>query len=221
MSASLAGMNDLAARRLEEKERRRGEILDAAEAIVAAHGIDTMTMDQVARHARLSRALIYVYFKDKTDLLLGICARALDALHGRFTAAAGGQSCGRDQLDAIGRAYVTFSVECPVRFEVLARFETRQADGASPEAQAAACAAASDRLHALLVGCIGRGLADGSLRADIGPPSLVALTLWGFMHGTIQLARTKAATIAHDGHDAAQLVEHALALARHAIGAPS
>ncbi len=35
-------------------------------------GWDAMTMDQVARKARLSRALVYVYFKDKMDLMFGI-----------------------------------------------------------------------------------------------------------------------------------------------------
>jgi len=53
-------MNDLAERRHEEKERRRAEILDAAEAVAASEGWDDMTMDQVARRARLSRAPLCV-----------------------------------------------------------------------------------------------------------------------------------------------------------------
>ena len=47
-------MNDLADRRHEEKERRRAEILDATEAVAASEGWEDMTMDQVARRARLS-----------------------------------------------------------------------------------------------------------------------------------------------------------------------
>jgi len=53
-------MSYIAERRQEEKERRRAEILDAAEAVCAEVGWDAMTMDQVARKARLSRALLYV-----------------------------------------------------------------------------------------------------------------------------------------------------------------
>ena len=34
-------------------------------------------MDQVARGARLSRALVYVYFKDKQELLFAIGERAM------------------------------------------------------------------------------------------------------------------------------------------------
>src|SRR2546429_4326738 len=60
-------MNYIAERRQEEKERRRADILDAAEAVGASVGWEALTMDQVARKARLSRALLYVYFKDKPE----------------------------------------------------------------------------------------------------------------------------------------------------------
>jgi len=39
-------MNQLTERRLEERERRRLEILDAAEALASVVGIEAMTMDQ-------------------------------------------------------------------------------------------------------------------------------------------------------------------------------
>ncbi len=111
-------MSYIAERRQEEKERRRGEIIDAAEAVAATVGWDAMTMDQVARKARLSRALLYVYFKDKTDLLFGLCERALATLTQRFTEAASRHKRGMDQLVAVGRAYIAFSQEFPVYFEV-------------------------------------------------------------------------------------------------------
>ena len=80
-------MSYIAERRLEEKERRRAEILDAAEALYAKEGWDAVTVDQVARGARLSRALVYVYFKDKQDMLFGIGERAMSTLRDRFIAA--------------------------------------------------------------------------------------------------------------------------------------
>jgi len=53
----MASMSYLAERREEEKERRRLEIIEAAESLYAEKGWDAVTMDQVARQARLSRAL--------------------------------------------------------------------------------------------------------------------------------------------------------------------
>ena len=47
-------MSYIAVRREEEKERRRAEILDAAETLYAKKGWDGLTVDQVARTARLS-----------------------------------------------------------------------------------------------------------------------------------------------------------------------
>ena len=65
-------MSYIAERRLEEKERRRAEIVDAAEAAGRDVGLDALTMDDVARRARLSRALLYVYFQDRSDLMFGL-----------------------------------------------------------------------------------------------------------------------------------------------------
>jgi AcrR family transcriptional regulator len=71
-------------RRQEEKDRRRTEIVEAAEALYKELGWDAVTMDSVAKRARLSRALVYVYFKDKQDLHFAIAARALETLQRRF-----------------------------------------------------------------------------------------------------------------------------------------
>ena len=70
-------MSYIAERRLEEKERRRAEIVDAAEAAGREVGLDALTMDDVARRARLSRALLYVYFQDRSDLMFGLAERAI------------------------------------------------------------------------------------------------------------------------------------------------
>jgi AcrR family transcriptional regulator len=53
MKAQHASMSYISVRREEEKERRRAEILDAAEALYAKKGWDALTVDQVARSARL------------------------------------------------------------------------------------------------------------------------------------------------------------------------
>ena len=209
-------MNQLAERRREEKERRRDEILDAAAAVAGESGLDAITMDQVARRARLSRALLYVYFVDRTDLLHGLCQRALDWLLDRFRAAIAAEPSGRDQLSAMGRAYIAFSLEHPVLFDVLARFEAaRPADiaAATPGSHLAACLAAGDAVHTLMTDALRTGIADGSIRPDVGSVDAVATVLWGFMHGVIQLTATKGALLERREVTAAELFEQAQALA--------
>ncbi len=212
-------MSYIAERRLEEKERRRAEILDAAEAVSASVGLEATTMDEVARQARLSRALVYVYFNDKADLLAALCERGLIELRDRFAAAAAAEPSGVLQVEAIGRAYVSFSRERPVHFEALARFETRTAEAVDPSTNEGACVAAGDRVHEVMVECIEAGIRDGSISPTLGNPQLASLTLWGFMHGIIQLASAKANTLARDGVSPDQLVEQALRMATRSLSA--
>src|SRR6202045_2617793 len=107
----MRSMSYISARREEEKERRRAEILDAADALYAKKGWDALTVDQVARSARLSRALVYVYFRDKEELLSPIGERPMRLLRDRFTEAPASHSVGMDKVEAIGRAYMGYAYE--------------------------------------------------------------------------------------------------------------
>jgi AcrR family transcriptional regulator len=203
-------MNYISERRLEEKERRRAEIVDAAEAAGRDVGLDALTMDDVARRARLSRALLYVYFQDRSDLMFGLAERAMGMLHARFVEAAERHRTGLEQVSAIGRAYVAFSQEFPVLFDALARCELRSPEPTDGSPSEQACALGGDRLQATLVASIEAGIRDGSIRRDVGPPMLTSVTLWGFMHGIIQLTTTKANALAHHGVTAKTLIDHAI-----------
>jgi AcrR family transcriptional regulator len=205
-------MSYIAERRLEEKERRRSEIVDAAEAAGREVGLDALTMDDVARRARLSRALLYVYFQDRSDLMFGLCERAMGMLHVRFVEAASRERTGIEQVSAMGRAYVAFSQEFPVLFDALARCELKSAEPSQGSPSEQACAAGGDRLQATLVASIEAGVRDGSIRGDITSPLLMSVTLWGFMHGIIQLTTTKAHALAHHGVAAKDLIDHAIAM---------
>ena len=213
-------MSELIYRRLEEKERRRVEILDAAEAVATVVGVEALTMDLVARKARLSRALLYVYFHDKSALLLGVCNRALEALHQRFAAASSQHVTGLAQVEACGRAYVAFAEEFPASFEALAHFEAHQPTGELDPAYEEFLAA-GDRTHGAICAAIERGMADGSIRRDAGPPSLLGLTLWGLMHGLIQLSFNKCGSLEREGVAREQLIEQGFRFALAALATPA
>ena len=206
-------MSYITERRQEERDRRRAEIVDAAEALYAEVGWDAVTMDQVARRARLSRALVYVYFADKADLHFALVERALDALRTRFEAASAGRLSGLDEVEAIGRAYFAFAQEAPHHFDACARFQAHASAERDVPPNEAACMCAGHRVHEVIVESLNRGVADGSIRADVGDPYLTALTLWAFTFGVIQIAASKAGQMEHEGIAVQHFVEHAFALA--------
>ncbi len=210
-------MNYISDRRLEEKDRRRAEILDAAEKVAASDGIGAITMDQVARQARISRALLYVYFKDRDDLCMGIGERGLELLTARFAAAAASHATGLAQVQAIGRAYVTFAREFPVYFAALSQFHASVPDAGEPEGNIASCLQAGNAVHAILVQSLQAGMQDGSIDRAAGKPAAIAMTLWGFMHGIIQISLTKELVLSQYGLGGDALVNQALHLATRSL----
>lgn len=208
-------MSYLAERREEEKERRRVEIIEAAEQLYAEKGWEAVTMDQVARTARLSRALLYVYFKDKEDLLFAITERALEELRRRFEEAAAAHELGIDQVSAIGRAYVLFQQERPFQFDACSRYHAHQTHAGAPNE--VACNVGGDAVMAVMVGTLQRGVADGSIRPDIGDPLRICVMLWAFTHGLIQIAINKSQEIARHGIEMGGLLEEGQAMLRYML----
>jgi AcrR family transcriptional regulator len=206
-------MSYITQRRGEEKERRRAEILDAAEALYAKKGWDALTVDQVARSARLSRALVYVYFRDKEELLFAIGERAMRLLRDRFIEAAAGHAPGMDKVEAIGRAYMGYAYEFPHYFDFCTRFQAHSVP-IDPGSHEGACRAAGDEAIGVVVQAIEAGIRDGSIRADIGQPVLFATTLWAFTHGIIQLAMAKGSDLARFGIAIPEFSNYAFGLIR-------
>ncbi len=206
-------MNYIAERREEEKERRRAEIVDAAERLYAEKGWDAVTMDQVAKSARLSRALLYVYFRDKEELLFAIGERAMHVLGERFRQASARHALGIDQVEAIGRAYMAYAVEFPHYFDFCMRF---QAHSTSPDpgTNEGRCALEGDAAIAAVVNAINVGIADGSVGRHVGDPLHFAIALWGFTHGTTQLATAKAPELGFHGIVVPQFTEYVFQLLR-------
>jgi len=208
-------MSYIAERRQEEKDRRRVEIAEAAEQLYRELGWDAVTMDSVARRARLSRALVYVYFKDKQDLHFAIAARALEMLRQRFTEATERARTGIDKVEACGRAYMAYAQEFPHFFDACARLESHSHDGTTePSPQAEPCIECGKRVHDVVVEALATGQRDGTIRKEIGDLSVISRVLWGFMHGLIQIAMTKGEPLAQQGISVQQLAQQALAMIR-------
>jgi TetR/AcrR family transcriptional regulator len=213
-------MSYIAERREEEKERRRAEILDAAEALYAKQGWDALTVDQVARSARLSRALVYVYFRDKEELLFAVGERAMRLLRDRFREAAAAHVSGMDQVEAIGQAYMAYAREFPHYFDFCTRFHAHSA-AIEPGSFEGACQVAGDEAKGAVVRAIEAGLRDGSIRPDVGAPVLLATSLWAFTHGIILLAMAKGDDLARFGIAIPEFSAYAFGLLRALVQNPA
>jgi AcrR family transcriptional regulator len=141
---------------------------------------------------------VYVYFRDKEELLFAIGERAMRLMRDRFIEAAAGHALGVDQVEAIGRAYMVYAYEFPHYFDFCSRFQAHSV-AADPGSHEGACQAAGDEAIGAVVQAIQTGIRDGSIRPNVGEPILLATTLWAFTHGVIQLAMAKGSDLARFG----------------------
>lgn len=197
-------------RREKERQARYEAILDAAETMFFSKGYDKTTMDDIARTAKLSRALLYVYFRDKAAIQCGIMLRAGDAMRDQFRAAMANADTGLKQLQALGDAYYRFSCEQSDYFHTLT-----QAHGAPldvDEVWLQRLDSAEAQTMTLMCQAIEQGVEDGSLdRARIADPLQTAYYLRGALHGVMMLCQApQHPACNHTKVDAAPLITYTL-----------
>lgn len=182
----------LPSRRAQEKEHRREAILDATTELFAARGLENVTFGDIAKATGLSRPLIYFYFPDRESLFFETVARSEQALQSRFATAAKPHLNGREQITAIGRAYLAFLQEKPSCFQLMAAYSAKKkAEGAPDHPMEERIEELHTRTMAMLTDTLARGQKEGALRQDLGDLMQVAICLWSFTHGLAQIIAVK------------------------------
>ncbi|MBN1542048.1 TetR/AcrR family transcriptional regulator [candidate division KSB1 bacterium] len=176
----------IAERREREREQRRQEILDAAEQVFFSQGLHSATMDQVAECAELSKGTLYLYFRNKEDLLSGVCLRGLTRLKELFEKAVSGTQSGLDQVKAIGQTYFRFAADYPDYFSLMI-YTVTLLDQVEELPHLEQCREMGTTLHGITASAIDTGKADGSFSTRHSSRE-IAVLLWGMTTGVIQIA---------------------------------
>ena len=116
-----------AERREREKEALRTRIVEAARDIVSEKGLDALSMRAIAERVEYSPGTLYLYFRDKDELLHEVVAegfrRLSDAGKSQLEALPSG-SGPVDEHRALGRAYARFALEHTAYFRVMFELPT-------------------------------------------------------------------------------------------------
>lgn len=176
----------------DEKHERREAILDAAEEAFIEQRFDKTSMDAIARSAGLSRALLYVYFRDKEDIHLGLSARAANTLYQLMQEYVSECDKGVEEMYAIGKAYLYFYQHQQDYFRILTlsagmRPASKQVNADSSHSEKS-YAKADSQILTLMVTSVEKAFNDGSLQLANNPdPVSIALYMRGSLHGVIML----------------------------------
>lgn len=173
-------------RKVREKERRRNEIIDAAEKLFFSKGFGNTTVDDVAAEAELSKGTIYLYYKSKEELYIAIIMRGLTIFRSMMEKATASRKNGLHKLYDIGIALYEFHIKYPHYFEAVFYHGLVGLDLTHESELECACHAIGNDMLKIMVGVIVEGVKDGSIRVDIDPHK-VALSLYGLASGLIRI----------------------------------
>lgn len=186
----------IAERKEREKQRRRNDIIDAAEQVFFEKGIQKATMDEVAEKAELSKGTLYLYFGSKEELHLAIKLRASGLVEEMFKKVIDEDVPGIENIYNIGRAYVDFAKKHPDYFRAIMHFEGKDIDPEMMKDPEIKKHIEEDNPLKLLTAVIDKGKADGSVRTDI-PSEVMAMNLWGMTNGVMQLLASRWEVLMH------------------------
>jgi AcrR family transcriptional regulator len=106
-------------RQAQEKQELRRAILTAAGELFLEQGYERFSLRKVAERIGYSPTTIYLYFRDKDDLLFTVVDEGFRRFGQQLTAAAAGTEDPWDRLIALGRAYVAFGLQNPVYYQLM------------------------------------------------------------------------------------------------------
>jgi len=98
---------------------RERQLLDLAEELLAEHGYDGLSIEEIARLAGVSRPIVYAHFKDKESLYLACLRRAREELEHMILEATANATNAREMVELGTNAYFEFVERRGQRWAVL------------------------------------------------------------------------------------------------------
>jgi AcrR family transcriptional regulator len=154
----------------------REKLVDAAERLFAQHGLEAVTMRQLAAELGVSPMTPYRYFADKDAILTAVRTRAFNRHAEALELAFEGGANTVERANAVGRAYLDFALGHPEAYKLM--FDIKQPNEA-PE-----LVAAGERSRATMTAHLKAMIDNGVLKGD---PDLIGHMFWSALHGAIQL----------------------------------
>lgn len=172
----------------------RENIASAAERLFYQKGIVATTMDDIAREAGYSKATLYVYFKNKEEIVGALVLKSMKLLYECLCAAVFGSGSTWEKYHAVCIALTRYQEQFPLYYEftlgeINVASEMRELLPVERETYEV-----GERINAQIEGLLRQGIAVGDLRPEI-PALQTTFLFWASLSGLILTAAKKQAYI--------------------------
>ncbi|MFK7695510.1 TetR/AcrR family transcriptional regulator [Paenibacillus sp. HJGM_3] len=168
-------------RRDEQKEQLRDFILQKASEQFLEWGYNDFSMRKLAERIGYSPATLYLYFRDKDDLLFTVVDEAFARFQCQLSEAADSTADPWERLGRLGDTYIRFGLNNPVHYQLMfmwrSDYLTKSRHGEETPRFAA---------FQVLSDAVRYAMDQGAMKP--GETEVYSDILWAMMHGVVALA---------------------------------
>nr|ACH58979.1 tetR family transcriptional regulator [uncultured bacterium BLR1] len=156
----------------------RQRLLKTAEAAFATHGVDGVSMRQLAQQLGCSATTPYRYFKNKDEILAAVTAAALNRFSATLEKAFAAKGSSAEKAVAVRKAYIRFAFKNPKAYRLMF-------DAPHPSlldyADLSEASSRADRIMAAPLALLAQ---EGIVKGD---SRLLGRVFWSAIHGAVSL----------------------------------
>jgi len=182
-------MSKTVERKIQEKLKRKNEILKAAERIMKANGLHGLNIDQVAEETSLAKGTIYLYFKSKEEILGNLTVKSRTLLLKEFKKVDALDISAIDKFAEIIRINYRFYLKNPLYYDLVSLYEANHTFDESEEMYGSSNA---------ITLFVSRIALDAQKEGQLNPaldPLHVTMILWGTTVGILQMLKVRGVLI--------------------------
>lgn len=177
-------------RKKEPESAHREHISSAAERLFLHKGIESTTMDDIAKEAGYSKATLYVYFRNKDEIIGYLVLKSMKMLHSFIFEAVSAPEGIRGKYNKICQALVQYQKQYPLYFTLALReinidFEQDQYLTVERETYEV-----GEQINVELARFIRSGIETGEFLPDV-PILQTVFLFWASLAGIVQMAANK------------------------------
>lgn len=176
-------------RKKKDIEIRRNDILDAVERIYEKGNFESVTMDDIAKEAEFTKQTLYVYFKNKDEIMASIYIRAANNINQMIKSKLDEEEfmSGYEKLDLMRIVFTEIAEKNPFYTKMISIYQLKDLSEFKNLGIYDEIITKNANLTRYMSDCINKGVLDGSISKNINVQSGV-LFLKASILGAVAMA---------------------------------
>lgn len=176
-------------RKERERDQRRRDILASARIAFLKHGITTTTMERIAQEAELAKGTLYLYFRNREELLMGLLADDLSTLTQAMESVTSSSMAPPEKLELAFATFYTYSQENQLFYQMMTQTNVGlMMMNVDDNPTIVHFQSVNERLIGLVEMIVGQGVQQGFFQLH-GPIRLVVAEIIIAMKGSVMIMR--------------------------------